>query len=337
MPPKNQRRYTQQTLQTAAVLSANDSANTPANAHESAVEEVSNMAEATLLATDQPEESPLTVQTLKSALQTLREGLSVDIQTQMGRMKSDIQRQITALRQEAKADGDALRRELSEHTSRLNYNHEEIKRAHIEIEQTLNDYSDRLITLEKAHGSLEKEYKKVSEKCMDLENRSRRQNLRIIGIKEGAEGGDPRHFVARFLQQVLGPENFTSPPTIDRAHRTLAPKPTLGDRPRAILARMHYFTEKETILRLSREKGKLSYDGSVVHIFPDISPEVGRLRASFNQVKPKLRDAGIPYSLYYPAKMTITVKGTRHVFTEPQAVEEFIRNIAPTANGDKDD
>uniref|UniRef100_A0AAV2JFH1 Uncharacterized protein n=1 Tax=Knipowitschia caucasica TaxID=637954 RepID=A0AAV2JFH1_KNICA len=69
----------------------------------------------------------------------------------------------------------------------------------------------------------------------------------------------------------------------------------------------------------------------------DISPEVGRLRASFNQVKPKLRDAGIPYSLYYPAKMTITVKGTRHVFTEPQAVEEFIRNIAPTANGDKDD
>uniref|UniRef100_A0AAV2LUC7 Uncharacterized protein n=1 Tax=Knipowitschia caucasica TaxID=637954 RepID=A0AAV2LUC7_KNICA len=100
---------------------------------------------------------------------------------------------------------------------------------------------------------------------------------------------------------------------------------------------MHYFTEKETILRLSREKDKLSYNGSVVHIFPDISPEVGRLRASFNQVKPKLRDAGIPYSLYYPAKMTITVKGSRHVFTEPQAVEEFIRNIAPAANGDKDD
>uniref|UniRef100_A0AAV2KWB7 Uncharacterized protein n=1 Tax=Knipowitschia caucasica TaxID=637954 RepID=A0AAV2KWB7_KNICA len=255
MPPKNQRRYSQQTLQTAAVPSANELANTPANAQESAVEEVSNMAEATLLATDQPEESPLTVQTLKSALQTLREGLSVDIQTQMGRMKSDIQREITALRLEAKADGDALRRELSEHTSRLNYNHEEIKRAH--IEQTLNDYSDRLTMLERAHGSLEKEYKKVSEKCMDLENRSRRQNLRIIGLKEGAEG--------------------------------------------------------------------------------DISPKVGRLRASFNQVKPKLRDAGIPYSLYYPAKMTITVKGSRHVFTEPQAVEEFIRNIAPAANGDKDD
>uniref|UniRef100_A0AAV2LT90 Uncharacterized protein n=1 Tax=Knipowitschia caucasica TaxID=637954 RepID=A0AAV2LT90_KNICA len=75
-------------------------------------------------------------------------------------MKSDIQRKITALRLEAKADGDALRRELSAYTSRLNYNHEEIKQAHFEIEQTLNDYSDRLTMLERAHGSLEKDTRK---------------------------------------------------------------------------------------------------------------------------------------------------------------------------------
>lgn len=159
---------------------------------------------------------------------------------------------------------------------------------------------------------------------MDLENRSRRQNLRVVGISEDKEAGNPSRFVAEFFTEVLGETHFESPIIIDRAHRTLAPKPRDGERPRAIIVRLHYYSDGEKILQLSRAKGRLLYKGSPVHIFPDMSPEVGKLRASFNPVKVKLRNAGIPYSLYYPAKLIITVNGTKHSFTDPQEAEKFI-------------
>ena len=57
----------------------------------------------------------------------------------------------------------------------------------------------------------------LSEKCLDLEGRSKWQNLRVAGVKEGSENGQkPREFVAQLLKEVL---NLTDAPVIDRAHR----------------------------------------------------------------------------------------------------------------------
>ena len=48
----------------------------------------------------------------------------------------------------------------------------------------------------------------------DLENRSRRANLRILHIPEGSEDGkDPVKFMSELLMQVMGPDVFTAPPT----------------------------------------------------------------------------------------------------------------------------
>lgn len=59
----------------------------------------------------------------------------------------------------------------------------------------------------------------LSEKCLNLEGRSNRQNLRVAGFKEGEENGKkPREFVAQLLKEAL---NFEDAPVIDRAHRAL--------------------------------------------------------------------------------------------------------------------
>uniref|UniRef100_A0A3B3DIY2 L1 transposable element RRM domain-containing protein n=1 Tax=Oryzias melastigma TaxID=30732 RepID=A0A3B3DIY2_ORYME len=246
---------------------------------------------------------------------TLREDISSDIREQMKALKDELRGEMTMIRQECKADINALKKELSPQLQALSNTQREAANTQCEMRRSLSDMSDRVVTLEKSHQALFDKHEKLSEKYMDLENRSRRQNLRIVGISEDAEGGHPSRFVADLLQQILGAENFDAPPMIDRAHRTLAPKPRAGE---------------QKILQLSREKGKLFYKGSPVHIFPDITPEVGRLRAAFNPVKAKLRAAGVPYSLYFPARLAITVKGSRHMFTGPQAAETFARNIAPT-------
>uniref|UniRef100_A0AAV2IXD3 Uncharacterized protein n=1 Tax=Knipowitschia caucasica TaxID=637954 RepID=A0AAV2IXD3_KNICA len=69
--------------------------------------------------------------------------------------------------------------------------------------------------------------------------------------------------------------------------------------------------------------GRESFDSPLVHIFPDMTPEVGKMRAAFTDIKRKLHDAGVSYSLFFPAKLVVTVKGERHSFDSPQAAESF--------------
>ncbi|XP_060941531.1 coiled-coil domain-containing protein 40-like [Limanda limanda] len=75
-------------------------------------------------------------------------------------------------------------------------------------------------------------------KCLDLEERSKRQNLRIAGVKEGAEGGQkPSDFVVQLLVEVL---RLDEKPVIDRAHRALRQRPGDNEPPRHLILRVHY-------------------------------------------------------------------------------------------------
>lgn len=184
-------------------------------------------------------------------------------------MRGELRRDIASLQQKTQQDINTLRCELFSHMKTFTDNQSELINNQREMGKSLTDVGDRVATLENANKRLSKDYKKALEKCMDLENRSRRQNIRIIGIDEDSEKGNPTRFVVDLLTQILGRENFCSPLIIDRAHRT-GPKLGPGERPRALLARVHYYTDKEKILQLSREKSQLLYNRSPVHIFPDM-------------------------------------------------------------------
>lgn len=59
--------------------------------------------------------------------------------------------------------------------------------------------------------ALEGEVANLLEKTDDLENRSRRPNLHVVGIPESAEGNNIIHFMSQLILKLLGWENF---PTI---------------------------------------------------------------------------------------------------------------------------
>lgn len=65
-------------------------------------------------------------------------------------------------------------------------------------------------------------------KCEDLESRSRRNNLRLLGVEEGAEGPRPTNFIAVFLQDLL---QLDEKPSLDEAHRINCVKPQDGKPP----------------------------------------------------------------------------------------------------------
>ena len=83
--------------------------------------------------------------------------------------------------------------------------------------------------LEARVAIVEKSNAELLEKLISFEDRSHRNNIRVVGLPEGAEGSNPTKFIQSFLQKTFEQE-FPSPPEIDRAHRT-GPQPPAGGNP----------------------------------------------------------------------------------------------------------
>ncbi|KAJ4933513.1 hypothetical protein JOQ06_030339 [Pogonophryne albipinna] len=158
-------------------------------------------------------------------------------------------------------------------------------------------------------------------KVGDLENRSRRSNLRFVGIQESAEGSDIIGFMSRLIPQLLGPDAFPTLPIIERAHRS--PTARQNSRARAIMIELLNFQDKVKILRLAREKKSLDYNGKHISIYPDFSPELTRRRRSFDPVKRKLRELNMKYFLLYPCTLCVVVDGTQQRFSTHKDAEEI--------------
>lgn len=213
-------------------------------------------------------------------------------------------------------------------TSQISTNHAGIAK-HDEtiqsIETSMNDFQDRITALEASVGYLSKENEQLKLKLDDLENRSRRCNIRITGIPEGEEGGKPTAFIESCLQEMFGEGAFPRPVVVDRAHRLNIKKKKRGDtRPRPFIACLHHFQMKQRVMELARDKGSLDYNGSEVHIFADYSAEVAKKRAAFAPIKTRLRNDGLHFNVLFPAKLRVNVNGATHDFSSPEEAAAFL-------------
>lgn len=77
-----------------------------------------------------------------------------------------------------------------------------------------------------------------------MEGRIRKNNVRIVGVAE-MPGSSSTTAVSKLLQEVLKMERELR---VDRFHRSLAPRRP-GGNPRAIIVRMHYYQDREEILK----------------------------------------------------------------------------------------
>lgn len=233
--------------------------------------------------------APLTIMT---AIETL--GVKIDTQT------ATLRQEVASIRQELHTTVSSLQSASSQNTKRID-----------DLEQAANEWSSSVMSLETTVERLQSEVCNLKKKCLDLEGRSRRQNIRLIGIEEGREGGNPRQFCATALKEIL---DLQDAPRLDRGHRSLAPKPRDGERPRPFIVRVHHGDVKDHILRLSSQKKQLYYQGKRVFIFPDFAPEVARRRAAFADVKRLLKDIpDVKFGLRFPAYLRITFRERKNL------------------------
>lgn len=159
----------------------------------------------------------------------------------------------------------------------------------------------------------------LTEKCIDLEGRSKRQNIRIVGVPEGKENGQRvSNFVTQLLQDVL---DLDETPLLDRAHRALRVHPGDDAPPRHLIARIHYCHTMEGILRKVSSKNNLKLGDDRIQIFRDLPQAVVK---RFTPARNLLRDQpGVKFGLLYPAKLRVTHNGTELVFTDPNEARRY--------------
>lgn len=191
------------------------------------------------------------------------------------------------------------------------------------LEHSASEHSDKLTSMHANVAKLAATVETLSNKCEDLEARSRWNNIRVVGLPEGTEGPRPTEFMAEFLKDLLSLEEK---PGLDRAHRTLRAKPKEGDSPRPMVIRVTLFQTRNALLRRAGEASPLLHNGKRVFIFPDFTPAVAKRRAAFIQVKKELHACGdVKFGLRYPATLYITLSsGQTHKFEDPDKALEFV-------------
>lgn len=247
---------------------------------------------------DGQKEAVMSLNKLLQAIQVIKEDLTKHID----KKTADIQNTLTKI----ESSLSTLSEQVQEMETRVSANEDDIKETCDRI-----DKMEKLITL-------------LKDKTDDLENHSRRSNVRILNVPEQSEGRDTVGFLERFIPQLMGRDNFTSPVTLERVHRV----GKISDRQRPIIAKFLNFRDKEKVLQLARSKGEIIYKNKKISFYPDYSADLQRRRHGFTGVKRMLREKQVDYALLYPAQLHIKHKGGYKFFSTQAEAQSFLKELS---------
>ena len=249
-------------------------------------------------------------------LQAMLDLLKGEICTKIDWLSSDLRSDISSVREELRHTIEPLQQKLSSHDQTI-----------AELERASTDHSDQLTTLETS-VSTQKQVKLLTDKCEDLEGRTKRNNIRLVGVPVVAEGVQPTEFFSRLLKDILGLEGK---PLLDLAHRTLRPKPKEGEQPWPLVIRVHFFMWGMTFcVALERPPKRSPFFTEERSCFSSPTTLHRSLKkcAAFMEVKRQLRSCpGVKFGLRFPAvHMIMLPGGGTHTFEDPAAAMDFVKS-----------
>lgn len=260
------------------------------------------------------------------ATETFRRELLSSLRADIGsiiklEIREVLEKEMAGLR----GDINTVKTELQSYQSSVTKELASLKDTTTEMGKSLSSCTDDIVTLQREVKQLQTLSESLQNKCEDLEARARRNNIRIVGIPESRDSSTTA--VSALLQKAFDLEEA---PVLDRSRRSLQPAPRRGDKPRVIVARLHYFQDCANILRLARAKQQIRVDEMTISVYPDYTTRVARARAGYNTVRQQLRGLeGVRYGILYPARLRITYNNQERIFSTPEEAQTYIsRNIS---------
>lgn len=197
-----------------------------------------------------------------------------------------------------KAQMDGLEKRMAEAESRISTTEDTTQRQH----RVLRHLMRREVALTNV--------------CDDLQNRMRRNNLRIYQVPEDSEKGNEN--MTAFVKRLITTGLPNLPPEMDirieRAHRSLGLKTVPPAAPRSIIVRFHDYTVKETVLREAWSQKEVKCKDNVIYFDQDYSPEVQAKRAKVRAVIKQLKEKGIKAKCRFPAQLRVNLTSGEKTF-----------------------
>lgn len=133
----------------------------------------------------------------------------------------------------------------------------------------------------------------LEQQVVDLQDRNRRCNLRLVGLPEGSEKDDPLGFLKRSLPAWL-PSLAGKEIEVEQAHRVYTRLSSDRVKPRVFLFKLLRYTDRELILWAARLHAPVkTSDGATLSFFPDFLPATAKRKSAFSPVRKEMREAGI--------------------------------------------
>lgn len=161
-----------------------------------------------------------------------------------------------------------------------------------------------------------------------MENRSCRNNVRLVGLKEGIEADNIYAVLDNILCYTLNRPSGQLAPEIDRVHRALRPMPNPDQPPRPIILRLLRWRDKQDIIKSATGK-QLTWSGQRFSVYRDFSGEESRRSAQYNDVKKRLHKAGVHFGLVYPGSLIVTMNGQMFTYNSPKDAEKELKKHLP--------
>ncbi len=175
---------------------------------------------------------------------------------------------------------------------------------------------------------LKDQLERLTEKMTDMEDRCRRNNVRLVGLPEGMEGNDAAGFLRANLSKWI-PSLRGRDIEIDRAHRVYDGGRG-SDRPRTLIFRVLRWHDRSDILKGAWQAYpvKCAQNNVTLLFFPDFSPATAIRRKAFGLVLKKMTALGLQPFLIYPAVIKLRDKGEQRSYDSPQKAEDFISSMS---------
>lgn len=232
-------------------------------------------------------------ETLDSIRTVVSEVMTTGMAALQAELKKDLSDFRTCFREDIKKQMDEFASEVSRKIQDVTGQIEGAVKRVGQIEESMLDMERWDIGVKDTLTQLLTKQRALQEKVTDLEGRSRRNNIRIYGIPEEAEGTSAVTFIENFIKTELG-SKLGRGLGIERAHRAMAPKPPPSAPPRSMVVRFLQFSVKEKILHAAWKK-ELRAQNKRVYFDHDYATEVQNKRKEYIPIKKILRDNGVRF------------------------------------------
>lgn len=213
----------------------------------------------------------------------------------------------------------ALRSEMAIHTTSIKEVLDKVDRIQAETRGLKRDVINN-----------KSEVEKLKRAMASLEDRERRNNIRLVNLSSNREGSDAVGFLQKMLPKwfpLLGAE----PIQIERAHRIYSQSTKNGKGPRTLIFKVLRYKDRQAILQGAREAKKnnkpIQDNGKELMFFADYSNYTAQKRKAYGTVQKELRARGIPSFLIYPAILRVTHNGQQLSFGTAEEAEAFCKPL----------